>query len=221
MPQHHRTPIVVVLGQFRSGSSCVAGVLHALGIDMGPSHRDPCPRNPKGYFEDAALSELCQKAFREPAMTRDAEAVPDEEIVRRLADWAVRRVPADPPAAMIGAKHPTLCLMVPHIVRAWGDAARLVAVDRDPSLSARSWRIRTPEASAAVARMRDERDRALASIDHLRVSYDRLLDEPHVEIQRLCRWLGVRPGSDALDRAVEFVDPSLRTVSHASEERIA
>ena len=217
MPEPTATPIVAVLGQFRSGSSCLAGVLDALGVDMGPSHRDPCPRNPKGYFEDAVLSELCQKAFREPEMRRDAEAVPDREIVRRLRAWADDRLASVPPAPMIGAKHPTLCLMIPFVLEAWGERARLVAVDRDPSLSARSWRIRTPEASAAVAHMRNQRDRALDSIEHLRVSYDRLIDEPRAEVDRLCRWLGLAPSPEAVDRAVSFVDPSLRRVGRARQ----
>lgn len=44
---------ILVLGIPRSGTSCVAGVLRRLGVDMGSGHlQPPDEHNPKGYYED-------------------------------------------------------------------------------------------------------------------------------------------------------------------------
>jgi hypothetical protein len=44
---------VLVVSIPRAGSSCVAGVLHKLGVDMGEGHfQNKDKFNPKGYFED-------------------------------------------------------------------------------------------------------------------------------------------------------------------------
>jgi hypothetical protein len=44
-------PPIIVTGTGRSGTSCVAGALHYLGVDMGPPFIPPNHRNPHGYFE--------------------------------------------------------------------------------------------------------------------------------------------------------------------------
>ncbi len=43
----------MVLSTLRSGSSCVAGALHRLGVDMGAGHFQPADTNNQaGYYED-------------------------------------------------------------------------------------------------------------------------------------------------------------------------
>jgi len=44
--------VVVVFGMHRSGTSAVAGMLHALGVNMGGRFLEPDAGNPKGYWED-------------------------------------------------------------------------------------------------------------------------------------------------------------------------
>ena len=48
----------VILGSGRSGTSMVAGTLHAAGYHMGDRLLPPTSSNPKGYFEDRAVNEL-------------------------------------------------------------------------------------------------------------------------------------------------------------------
>ena len=52
---------VVVLGLARSGTSVLAGILRAIGVDMGPSVRDKA--NPHGSFEDRDFAQLHKKIF--------------------------------------------------------------------------------------------------------------------------------------------------------------
>lgn len=54
---------VLVLGTHRSGTSLVAGMLHRMGVNMGPPGRDarwiyPSWANPTGQFENPEFSEL-------------------------------------------------------------------------------------------------------------------------------------------------------------------
>jgi hypothetical protein len=47
--------IILVLGMHRSGTSCIAGILHAMGLQMGDNLMQPNNENPKGFFEDSDI----------------------------------------------------------------------------------------------------------------------------------------------------------------------
>lgn len=50
---------ILLLGVPRSGTSCVAGVLWRLGVDMGAGHLQPADKNnPGGYYEDLRWQNL-------------------------------------------------------------------------------------------------------------------------------------------------------------------
>ena len=48
--------IVVLLGMHRSGTSLTASILEALGVDFGSDFIPANENNPKGYFENAAIT---------------------------------------------------------------------------------------------------------------------------------------------------------------------
>ena len=53
--------LILVIGAARSGTSCVAGVLHTLGVRMGIEEHliGPHPEfNPKGHFEDVCFHDF-------------------------------------------------------------------------------------------------------------------------------------------------------------------
>lgn len=54
-----KSPLLVILGMHRSGTSCVASMLHALGLYTGSdqSALQADQFNEKGYFEDASIVE--------------------------------------------------------------------------------------------------------------------------------------------------------------------
>lgn len=52
---------IFIIGPQGSGSSCLAGALHAAGINMGSNLRGPSPLNPKGHFEDLPFELLASK----------------------------------------------------------------------------------------------------------------------------------------------------------------
>jgi hypothetical protein len=49
---------VLVLGMHRSGTSAVTGVMHHLGLELGPSLMQPQDYNPKGFFEHLEIAAL-------------------------------------------------------------------------------------------------------------------------------------------------------------------
>lgn len=55
-----QTQTVIVLGNARSGTSMVAGILSVLGVDLRPVH-NPHPQVPKGSFEDLAFIDLTRR----------------------------------------------------------------------------------------------------------------------------------------------------------------
>lgn len=200
--------VIAVLGQFRGGTSCVAGLLHALGVSMG-SGWHPRRSNVRGTFEGSALSRICRQAFREPALT---ESMPAPWRIRQFRRWAERRR-----APLIGAKHPTLCLCVPELIRAW-PAVRFVAVDR-PAVESivsigramRSW---TPnEADANTHRLIDTRDADLSDCGRpvLRLAYHAVLADPAAAVDRLIDFCGLTVAQDTRAAAIATVDATLRT----------
>ncbi len=47
-----KSTCILVLGTPRSGTSCVAGILHHLGVVMGEQFLEADDWNPAGYFQD-------------------------------------------------------------------------------------------------------------------------------------------------------------------------
>lgn len=215
-PHPAEQTVVAVLGTFRGGTSCVAGVLHALGVDMGTGWR-PRKTNPRGTFEDAALGRLCRRAFQEPGLI---ERMPPGRRIGRLRRWLRRRT-AGVSTLVIGAKHPSLCLCVPQLLAAW-PAVRLIAVDRPAEESvasiAKAMRSWTPEqAEANTRRMIETRDRDIMASGHSvhHIAYHDLLRDPTQEITRLIEFLDLDIDETTKEKAVATIDPALRTVAAA------
>jgi glycosyltransferase involved in cell wall biosynthesis len=64
------TPIIVT-GMHRSGTSLVASLLSALGVDMGEQLLPPDKGNPRGYFEDIGFLEFQRRVLSECCPTDD------------------------------------------------------------------------------------------------------------------------------------------------------
>jgi hypothetical protein len=201
--------IVCVLGPFRSGTSAVAGLLHRLGVPMGTGWISR-HANPGGTYEDQALGDLCRRWFPERRLIARAGTAKRRNGLRR---WAKTR------PALAGAKHPSLCLCVPQIVRAW-PGVRFVVVDRPPAESIASlvkigWR--QHRAASAVTRLIAARDRDLARYHRpvIRIDYHQLLADPAAAVDQLTVFLGLTPSEDQRRDAIAWIDPSARTV-HAA-----
>lgn len=209
------SPMVAVMGPFRGGTSCTAGVLHTLGVSMGRHFEKAKPSNPKGFFEASQLAQICRRSYREPWMKQQNEF---DQRVSLLRMWANNRR-REMKDAVSGGKHPTMCLMGPELLAAWGNV-RWISVERPAaevvaSLIKRGWGWGKDAPREVLPKMIDERDRFLSTVDQetvLRIKFADLVGDPIKQIDRMIEFLDIQPSEEQLRAAVEFVDPNLKTV---------
>lgn len=202
-------PIIAVFGPYKGGTSCVAGVLHHLGVFMGDNLKGV-----KAYpnYEDWSIRNLCVKHYPEPAL----EAAFDQENrVEALRGWLYEHTKKSGDASVLGAKHPILSLMVDELAQAWGPNLALVKVERPvedtiASMQARSW---WKAKSETISRkLVEARDTALADREHVTVNYNALLADPETEVRKLADALDLTPSDEQLQAAIAHVDPQMQNV---------
>jgi O-antigen biosynthesis protein len=107
---------VMVLGMHRSGTSALTGVLHHLGVALGGNLMAPTSDNPRGYWEQADIVDIHNKALAAYGLAwDDIRPVPpallhDGPVARDLSAILVREF-ADAP--LWGLKDPRLCRLMP------------------------------------------------------------------------------------------------------------
>lgn len=191
--------VVAVVGTYRGGSSCVAGVLHKLGAPMGQKFfQGKKDDSPEGCFEAQALYDLCMRAYPEP---RFVAANTYEQRVNALRTWLAGRWNH---GTILGAKHPKFCLMVPEILEAW-PTAKLVVVDRNVEesvaslLKAKWWGAGNPTtgrqwSEAFFKMLLDKRNRDLEKVDPakiLRIQYP--IKDREAVVDQLIAFSGLSP----------------------------
>lgn len=197
--------VIAVVGPFRGGTSCVAGMLHKMGVSMGDDFRPPKTANPRGFFESESLGNICRQSFPEPWLKELTDA---KWRVDRLREWAAIRN-----RGIFGAKHPTLCLMVPDMLAAWPDL-RIVSVQRpvtevQRSLTDLGWGWPAEAVEQQVPRMVRERNAYLTAVPHLEIPYRFCVERPDKASVLLADFAGVSPTSEQLADAAAHVDRSL------------
>ncbi|MDZ4852090.1 MAG: sulfotransferase [Pirellulaceae bacterium] len=201
--------VVAVLGCFRGGTSCVAGVLHHLGVSMGDRFLKTDMINPRGYFECLVLHRLCKRSFDYPSMARKR---PARQIAGLLRHWTRQRVRSLSESTLIGAKHPSLCCLGPEMVNAWSNC-KFIVVDREPeviiaSILKTTWGWSREEAKFNTLTMLAQREKFLKSCSlqqFLRVDFELLRIDTRNQVQRIAEWLGLPTDDEGFASAVAHV----------------
>lgn len=129
MPRNHQ---IVILGMHRSGTSCVANLLHACGAyyDDEPDRKLNNPQNPKGFWERRDLRVICDHALQASGYDWWAvsgfsyESVPQG--IRQRVEDEVRALVASMDAhSPWFIKEPRLCLLAEAFLPALGSAVGL------------------------------------------------------------------------------------------------
>jgi hypothetical protein len=177
---------IVVVGPGRCGTSCVAGVLHHLGVFMGSRLAPANASNPSGHWEDCDFLEL-NVAFLEHIIGR--------------AEWAqgVRQVVERRTALQIpwGWKDPRTCNLLgdyleivdrPRFIRCRRDAAQIEA-----SIVRAYRELGWTETDAHVLRVGRERelDRYLPRYDTFEVDFTELRTRRRTTIESLVQFCGL------------------------------
>ena len=226
-----KTPTVIaVVGQYRGGTSAVAGALHNLGIIMG--HKffgGNVDATPKGCFEAKRLFDVCNACYPEPQFT---EGQPFARRVQLLRGWLAGRANEDGP---IGAKHPKLCLLIPEMLEAW-PGCKFVVVHRPIEESAKSlarfgWFTGKWKPGDLIRMLVEIRDRNIEKMGGLQTSgpnqegnervfhldFSGFLRDTRFALEHLAKFAGIEPIPAQYDAALGIVDPNLHHFQTTSE----
>ncbi len=206
---------VCVTGMHRSGTSLVARLLHLCGLDLGPTAEliPPRPDNPDGFWENRRLVAVNDALLAARGCGWDHPPPPDLDL--RAAGWpphlteqaiaVLRDLEQDRPW---GWKDPRCCLTLP-FWRELRPDLRVVVCLRQPLAVARSLTRRNGLSPALGLHLWEAHlSRLLAEAPagrHLVVALERLTAAPEQELERLCRWLGLAPGTETLREAAGSV----------------
>lgn len=206
------SPFLYVTGTPSGGTSCLAGVLHQLGVNLGRWHDGAGQR---GYttFEDQDAT-----GFR---VDPSGSAAPHQLRLRfRLADYVRHRKALDP-YGRLGLKGPAFHplreplrgLQVVVVERPLADSIesdlrihRQIRIAKNrPSMTPIEECERASEIAAAWAAAR-----RLDAV--LRIPFYGLLEQPLPTLQLLVSTLKLDPSPGMIDAALEFIDPEKRHV---------
>lgn len=225
--------LVLVLGMHRSGTSVLTRSLQALGLGLGNRLSGRLPCNPKGFFEDVDVctsNELLLDAF---GLNWSDPGRPDPKALRELAMGEAGRQAAAilrgklALSPMFGLKDPRLCRLLPfwrpvfsHLGQECGLDVRVLFSLRQPcdvalSLAARD-RMEAEKAHALWLNYSLDALTGSVGLPCLVVSYERMMDDPAAEVERIGQFLGLEPDPAALACfANDFVESGL--CHHRSE----
>lgn len=107
---------IAVLGLYNSGSTAIAGVLHRLGVNMGPPFwRSSDDNDLHNFYEPVDLSWHLRRWWNEPGIIEKTDAA---DRIRFLERWIELQECTHPGPS--GAKHPLLSLCGDDLITAWG-----------------------------------------------------------------------------------------------------
>jgi hypothetical protein len=197
------TEPIIIVGPGRCGTSCVAGVLHHLGVFVGARLVGADATNPYGHFEDCDFLQL-NAAFLRHGLSRAEWA----ESVRRLIEK--RRALGVP----WGWKDPRTCNLLRDYLEFFNDP-RFVRCVRAPeqieasvvkAYGERGW---TPDQAHLLRTRREqELDRYLPWYRTIEIDFDRLRqrrEETVWSLVKFCELGDVAAGK--IRSAVEFIRP--------------
>jgi GR25 family glycosyltransferase involved in LPS biosynthesis len=204
-------PFVPILGLHSSGSSCLAGVVHALGIHLGNVLN--------GNFEPNFMHHNLCRAMQEHIWS--TQILPQN--LGWLEGWVnSRKAEAKRKHVLAGAKHPLMLVSVDQLINAIGDNSKIIFSERPLEDSIRSMikrgqrqRIKQPpEVLEAHQRWlwKHKEEVAEAFPEHLRIDYYEVLENPVREAEKIAEFLGVVPSEEVLSEVIARVKPEKRRV---------
>ncbi|MDO5604786.1 MAG: hypothetical protein Q4G25_06450 [Paracoccus sp. (in: a-proteobacteria)] len=222
-PKEQPRRVAVILGTGRSGTSLATKIMEALGLRIDNSLQRPNEMNPEGYFEDQEivtlnLALLAQLSLAPPHVPPHT-APPGPEtyaILHRLRAHLETRIGAEP--ALWGFKDPRSALLLPHyrrIFQGLGVVPHYVFCARSGGAVVESLRRSTDLSQRAAEQL--YLTRSLMALRDCGLNchvfhYERLLDAPKREIDRLGAFLWPESGPpNALsgDEYADLVNPAL------------
>lgn len=193
--------VIWVVGTPNGGTSCVAGVLHHLGVDMGDVSLAPANRE-YVVFEDRRLGEYKAKHFRNYLKMRLNTAEGRRVGVKCGAwYWMEDPSPETLPVQVVLVDRPVEDSMKSSLRRHRADTRPLYELQE---VRHKVGGIGEAWAAKVLLQLKIE--------PALRVEFRRLLADPRREVERIAARLRLDPRQSQLARAADFVNPALRHI---------
>ena len=199
---------IAVLGLYNSGSTAIAGVLHRLGVNMGPPFwRSSDDNDPNNFYESVDLSWHLRRWWNEPELIEKTTAA---DRIRFLKLWIELQECAHPGPS--GAKHPLLSLCGDDLITAWGRDTQFIWCWRplDQSIAGLQRRGWFPGSEESLQQRLwdalndfDSRHGGVARLDWAQVQSD-----PVEATRQLARLAGLERSDDQLLTAARFIRTS-------------
>ena len=214
-------PFVAVLGLHSSGSSCLAGVLYHLGVDLGDSlggFYGNDPKSKKCGFEAAGLVQICERAVKFPETNYRQKK---EGMWRSLRGWInTRKRKAAKTGKIAAGKYPTLCRFQNQLINVTGPTLRIITSERPIDDSVASMAKRFPklprnQIAAHQQWLQDGKEELVNRLDPnnvFRVPYYELLQDPEHWAGEIAAFLELEPTPEQLAAVVAWVQPEKRHV---------
>lgn len=201
---------ILVLGTPRSGTSCVAGILHHLGVPMGKHLLPPDDLNPGGYFQDREFDALITKHLSDNWPVWDtAKRDPDDPTATKITELAAARSEEYP---LWGVKSNRMIFFLEAFLKGAGRDVRIINTQRPQAAAIASWRARVDpidETGTVIKRIAVGIPAALAACDvapSLVVDFDSMIDSPAATVERIAAVAGL----DATTSAVSWINKEWR-----------
>jgi hypothetical protein len=211
---------IAVLGLYNSGSTAVAGMLHRLGVNMGPPYYTTCdPDDEYNFYEPYDLSWHLRHWWSEPELREQTTAAQRIEFLKR---WVHLQECLG--HSIVGAKHPLLSLCSTDLLTAWGTDTKFIWCWRPleesiEKLKSRVWFEGLEEAMQSrlwdVLSEFEESHRCV-----IRLDWNRLKRDPIWAVSELSSILGIQPEEHVAKSAAEFIKPEQTHHGHGLKSRM-
>lgn len=209
---------ILVMGMARSGTSMTAGILHNLGIDMGPTIAGNL-FNRKGYYEDMEFVNLHCGVIGTTHMDYIKKIQDyDEGLPAEWLEYYGTLIRKRETSQLWGLKDPRLFFFIGDFLDLLGSNLKVIRVTRDPQAIAKSlkryyagWRVPDDERlKYLVGQWIRLRDKAIAKTKSKRegcitISYEQAVRRPQKTVEQIADFVDI-PVTPA---ALEFIDPNL------------
>ena len=213
---------IAIIGLYNSGSTVLAGMLHRLGVNMGPPFWMTSDENHhQNFYEPWFLAIQLRQWWTEPDLIEKTSAA---ERIAFFARWTEMQHSARP--GPLGAKHPLLSLCVSDLISAWSPGAQFIWAYRSfddsvAGLARRQWF--KPDQIVPLQTKLWNTLHALEAAGHPLIKFDwnQIKSNPIGAAQHLASTIGLQPTEHQLRHAAAFVRPNVGTHLAASAQTAA
>jgi len=214
---------VMVMGPYRTGTSCVAGILHHLGVHWGSQVGPGDELNPKGYFEDLKFANLvrtlyCEGEFQKTGKVDESLWVEESGRRRWLKEW-FDGVKGEGKWKFAGAKHPMACLAGEDLINALGGNLHVIATNRQlddtvASMSKTRWTHGASIDRDMIVSLFTRRDEFLERFKPpvLWLDHDGIQRDPRLAVEAIWDFLRIPVTCGQFRSAISFVTPAVEAM---------